>query len=170
MAQPPHADPRHRPTVRVSDRGAPPEVTDPLLWALAVDVAAAHQPGPDGACTNLQCRGQHGACWALRTAHRAAQHPRQVTRRPPAPVPPPEAHPIATQPAANPPHRGGTTRGRVTAPATTPRFAGWFGPTAPTAAPTPAPPTATPAAQPAPEPVAHQPILFRRPPMAALVA
>ena len=48
-----------------------PTVTDPLLWRLALDVAAAHQPDPNGNCHNLQCRHQHGPCQALRAATRA---------------------------------------------------------------------------------------------------
>ncbi|MFD0973004.1 hypothetical protein [Plantactinospora endophytica] len=56
----------------------PTDVTDPLLWRLAVDVLTAHQPGPDGRCVNLQCADHVGPCvaagWAQR-AMRAARTP-----------------------------------------------------------------------------------------------
>jgi hypothetical protein len=50
----------------------PDDVTDRLLYALAVDVAAAHQPGTDGTCGNPQCLNQPGLCEPLRNAYRAA--------------------------------------------------------------------------------------------------
>jgi hypothetical protein len=140
MAHHPHPD--HRP----SDRTPPPDdVTDRLLWALAVDVAAAHQPGPGGACTNLQCGGQQGPCWALRTAHRAEQRARRT--------------PTLTAPT---PRRAATARGRAPVPAPPRRFTGWFTPTRPPAhlvRPEPAPDTAPP-----------HPRFHRRPPVAALAA
>jgi hypothetical protein len=69
---------------RPSDRILPPDgVTDRLLWALAVDVAAAHRPGPDGACPNPQCRDQTGTCRALQTAQRAARAARATAGGPP---------------------------------------------------------------------------------------
>ena len=143
-------------TDRPSDRGTPPpDVTDPLLWALAVDVAAAHRPGPDGTCANLQCRGQHGACWALRTAHRAAHQARRATDRPPAAAP----LPALPQPL---PRRTTAARGRATVPPTAQRFTGWFTP------PTAQAPPATRAA--VPEPIPNPPVVVRRPPVAALVA
>ncbi|MBQ0896759.1 hypothetical protein KBX37_27325 [Micromonospora sp. U56] len=85
-------------------RAIPRTVTDVLLWLLATDVAAAHQPQPDapGRCANLRCTGQAYPCPPARDAHRA----RQASTRP-------------TLPA-----RG---RARVAAPAA--RFAGWFRPT-----------------------------------------
>ncbi|MEV1328431.1 hypothetical protein AB0J20_02500 [Micromonospora costi] len=49
----------------------PDDVTDPLLWRLALDVIAAHQPDNRGNCRNLQCAGQRGMCDAARTARRA---------------------------------------------------------------------------------------------------
>lgn len=49
----------------------PDDVTDPLLWRLAIDVLAAHQPGQDGNCRNLQCTGQIGTCAATTNARRA---------------------------------------------------------------------------------------------------
>ncbi len=36
----------------------PDDVTDPLLWRLAIDVLAAHQPGQNSNCRNLQCVGE----------------------------------------------------------------------------------------------------------------
>ena len=47
-------------TTARSDRQAdrPAEVTDPLLWKLALDVADAHEPDGDGGCRNLLCTGQ----------------------------------------------------------------------------------------------------------------
>ncbi|TWJ19056.1 MULTISPECIES: hypothetical protein [Micromonospora] len=49
----------------------PDDVTDPLLWRLAFDVASAHQPDERGDCRNLQCHGQRGMCAAARAARRA---------------------------------------------------------------------------------------------------
>lgn len=49
----------------------PSDVTDPLLWRLALDVTAVHQPDDHGNCRNLQCAGQRGMCAAARTARRA---------------------------------------------------------------------------------------------------
>ncbi|AEB42636.1 hypothetical protein VAB18032_07580 [Micromonospora maris AB-18-032] len=137
---------------RPSDRTpVPDDVTDRLLWALAVDVAAAHQPGPDGLCTNLQCRGQHGPCWALRTAHRAHRHARRT----------PATFGESRSPAV------GAVRGRApvpapSVPAPSGRFTGWFTPTHP-----PAPLTRlTPIADAVPpESRGH-----RRPPVAAMAA
>ncbi|TDC57529.1 hypothetical protein E1258_22020 [Micromonospora sp. KC207] len=69
----------------------PDDVTDPLLWRLAIDVLAAHQPGHDGNCRNLQCVGQVGSCTAARNARRAMEfagsvgsafHARLLPRRP----------------------------------------------------------------------------------------
>src|ERR671917_1757357 len=70
---------RNRPD-RHADR--PPEVTDPLLWDLALDVADAHQPDADGACHNLLCAGQTWPCATWNTAQRAlrsAQTPAGAT-------------------------------------------------------------------------------------------
>lgn len=49
----------------------PDDVTDPLLWRLALDVIGAHQPDNRGNCRNLQCAGQRGTCDAARNARRA---------------------------------------------------------------------------------------------------
>ncbi|MGC4857549.1 hypothetical protein ACLQ24_30340, partial [Micromonospora sp. DT4] len=117
MAHPAQPQSRSR---RPSDRtSVPDDVTDRLLWALAVDVAAAHQPGPDGACTNLQCRGQQGPCWALRTARRAEQHARRAT--------------TTLAPAPPSPRPVGVVRGRAPVPAPPRRFTGWFTPARPPA-------------------------------------
>jgi hypothetical protein len=98
--------PRPRPSDRVSQ---PADVTDPLMWRLATDVAAAHQTGNDGRCSNLQCADQTGPCRAARHAHRALQLARTPQQAPvPAAVP-------ARGRAAVPTHRG--------------RFTGWFSPT-----------------------------------------
>jgi hypothetical protein len=145
MPHPPHHD---RLPQRPSDRHpAPDDVTDRLLWALAVDVAAAHQPGPDGSCTNLQCRGQRGPCWALHTARRAAQLIRSAA-----------THGPASAPTAPPPLPHHVARGRATVTPAPQGFTTWFGASAvpPTA---PAPPKA---------PATFAP--FRRPPVAALAA
>ncbi|MEV2239238.1 hypothetical protein [Micromonospora sp. NPDC049891] len=49
----------------------PAEVTDPLLWRLALDVADAHAPGEDGGCTHLLCSGQGWPCEPWQQAQRA---------------------------------------------------------------------------------------------------
>ncbi|WBB81068.1 hypothetical protein O7606_06715 [Micromonospora sp. WMMD882] len=49
----------------------PDDVTDPLLWRLAFDVARAHQPDESGRCGNLNCPDEHGPCPALHHAERA---------------------------------------------------------------------------------------------------
>lgn len=110
-------------TARPSERATPPEdVTDRLLWALAVDVAAAHRPSPDGTCGNLQCRGQRGPCWALRTAHRA----QQVVRRAPSVAAKRREAVRADVPL--PRQRG--ARGRAAVPPAAGGFTGWFTPAA----------------------------------------
>lgn len=48
-------EPRLHPSARMP---VPDSVGDILLWRLAVDVAAAHRPGPDGRCTSLLCTDQ----------------------------------------------------------------------------------------------------------------
>ncbi|MEV0005652.1 hypothetical protein AB0H28_25675 [Micromonospora sp. NPDC050980] len=61
-----------RSRIRPSHRALlPSDVTDPLLWRLAVDVLTAHQPGPGDRCANLQCADQAGPCSAARQAQRA---------------------------------------------------------------------------------------------------
>ncbi|MGC4857119.1 hypothetical protein ACLQ24_28050 [Micromonospora sp. DT4] len=68
---------------RPSERALlPSDVTDPLLWRLAVDVATAHQPGPDNRCVNLQCADQSGPCVAARMAQRAMRSSRAPKPRP----------------------------------------------------------------------------------------
>ncbi|MEU8088279.1 hypothetical protein AB0B57_32285 [Micromonospora sp. NPDC049101] len=42
----------------------PHDVTDPLLWQLAIDVLSAHEPDDEGHCRNLQCAGQSWPCAA----------------------------------------------------------------------------------------------------------
>ena len=89
------------PPARPSDTYPIPEdVTDRLLYALAVDVAAAHWPHQDGTCTNPQCHGQQGPCAPLRNAYRAAA----IARRPnpQRPAPPHPAHGHAHVPASLP--------------------------------------------------------------------
>lgn len=54
----------------------PDDVTDPLLWRLALDVADAHQPGADGRCTNTLCAGENGPCNASRYVQRAMRSAR----------------------------------------------------------------------------------------------
>lgn len=54
---------------RTADR--PDEVTDPLLWDLALDVADAHTPTEDGSCTHLICAGQEWPCGPWNSAQRA---------------------------------------------------------------------------------------------------
>lgn len=56
----------------------PADVTDPVLWRLAVDVAAHHRPGPGHACAHPICAG---APWPCRP-YRLARHAEQVSRRP----------------------------------------------------------------------------------------
>jgi hypothetical protein len=87
----------HRPAHRdPAPRGcapAPHDVSDPLLWALAAAVTSAHRRGPDGLCTNLQCRGRQAPCEPARAAHRAAQLARRPPASPATTPPPPEPHP-----------------------------------------------------------------------------
>ncbi|WP_240741972.1 hypothetical protein [Micromonospora zingiberis] len=52
-----------------SDR--PEQVTDPLLWRLALDVADAHAPAEDGGCAHLLCAGQDWPCAPWQQAQRA---------------------------------------------------------------------------------------------------
>ncbi|HEX8628715.1 MAG TPA: hypothetical protein VF755_11145 [Catenuloplanes sp.] len=99
--------------VRPSHDDVPPDdVTDPLLWRLAIDVAAAHQPGDDGRCRNLQCVGHRGPCAASVTAKRAMRLARAT--------PPAQAadQPVTAAPVA---------RGRACVPTNTYRpSTGWF--------------------------------------------
>ncbi|MGC5053499.1 hypothetical protein ACLQ2S_18805 [Micromonospora sp. DT48] len=49
----------------------PADVTDPLLWRLALDVADAHAPSEDGGCVHLLCSGQEWPCEPWQQAQRA---------------------------------------------------------------------------------------------------
>ncbi|MEU2611058.1 hypothetical protein ABZ570_05620 [Micromonospora sp. NPDC007271] len=49
----------------------PDDVTDPLLWRLAYDVAEAHQPDEAGRCPSLLCADQSAPCPPLVNAERA---------------------------------------------------------------------------------------------------
>ncbi|MEU4555728.1 hypothetical protein AB0F55_27270 [Micromonospora violae] len=93
---------RTRPSYRAL---LPRDVTDPLLWRLAVDVLSAHQPGPGNRCANLRCADQAGPCSAARQAQRAMRAARAA--RPPQPAP--TGEPTRQRPARE---RGG--------------FVGWF--------------------------------------------
>ncbi|BCJ65665.1 hypothetical protein [Polymorphospora rubra] len=69
-----------RSRIRPSHRAlVPADVSDPLLWRLAVDVLTAHQPGPDDRCANLQCTGQAGPCPAATRAQQAMRAARATT-------------------------------------------------------------------------------------------
>ncbi|MCI4065685.1 hypothetical protein MRQ36_25260 [Micromonospora sp. R77] len=76
------------------DAVLPDDVTDPLLWRAAYDVAAAHRPDERGRCPSLLCAGQGSPCEPLRTASRAmrlasggaAVSRRSVARETPAPA------------------------------------------------------------------------------------
>ncbi|MGN9778001.1 hypothetical protein ACTMS0_19895 [Micromonospora sp. H33] len=72
-----------------SDRhDRPDEVTDPLLWGLALGVADAHQPDEGGAdCVNLLCAGQGWPCAVWQTAQRALQVAQASPEQQPADVP-----------------------------------------------------------------------------------
>ncbi|WJK33144.1 hypothetical protein [Solwaraspora sp. WMMA2065] len=95
---------RSRPSHRAR---VPGDVTDPLLWRLAVDVLTAHQPGPDGRCL-MRCPDHtDGLCPAARQARRAMR----VAR---APMVQPVARPDATRDTSRHPARAAG------------RFTGWF--------------------------------------------
>ncbi|MFR9779770.1 hypothetical protein ACL02O_27405 [Micromonospora sp. MS34] len=49
----------------------PDDVTDPLLWRAAYDVAAAHEPDETGRCPSLLCGGRAAPCDTLIDARRA---------------------------------------------------------------------------------------------------
>ncbi|MFY1614966.1 hypothetical protein [Micromonospora sp. WMMD736] len=51
----------------------PDDVTDPLLWQLAVDVLDAHEADDEGRCRNLQCAGQSWPCAARTTAEQSVR-------------------------------------------------------------------------------------------------
>ncbi|WBB78572.1 hypothetical protein O7606_20440 [Micromonospora sp. WMMD882] len=102
-----------RSRIRPSHRALlPGDVTDPLLWRLAVDVLTAHQPGPDNRCVNLQCADQGpGPCTAARQAQRAMRAARAA-------APQPAALP---QPAVDSRERAPQRRARDVC-----GFVGWF--------------------------------------------
>ncbi|MBM0275946.1 hypothetical protein [Micromonospora tarensis] len=62
------SDDSNRPS-RTTER--PTDVTDPLLWQLAVDVLSAHEPDDEGHCRNLQCAGQGWPCAARTSAEQS---------------------------------------------------------------------------------------------------
>lgn len=71
----------HFPRVRPSDQTVvPTDVTDILLWRLAVDVAAAHQPDDHGRCRNLQCDTIDGSCSPFTYANQALYLARRPAR------------------------------------------------------------------------------------------
>ncbi|MDG9678564.1 hypothetical protein [Micromonospora sp. DH14] len=72
-------DTSNRPS-RTAER--PHDVTDPLLWQLAIDVLSAHEPDDEGRCRNLQCAGQSWPC----AARAGAEHSLRLARRTPASV------------------------------------------------------------------------------------
>ena len=72
-------DTSNRPS-RTAER--PHDVTDPLLWQLAIDVLSAHEPDDEGQCRNLQCAGQSWPC-AARTG---AEQSLRLARSTPASV------------------------------------------------------------------------------------
>jgi hypothetical protein len=101
----------------------PEDVTDVLLWRLAIRVAADHQPDPchPGQCANLRCAREAYPCPPLRDAQRA-------------------------QGAATRPQRFTPGRARVSGVAAVAhRFVGWFRPARLT------PPAASPASSPLPQ-------------------
>ncbi|WP_341715845.1 hypothetical protein QQG74_17520 [Micromonospora sp. FIMYZ51] len=53
------------------DTDRPDEVTDPLLWRLALDVADAHAPDEQGGCVHLICADQEWPCGPWQQAQRA---------------------------------------------------------------------------------------------------
>ncbi|MGK5675390.1 hypothetical protein ACSNOB_21415 [Micromonospora sp. URMC 106] len=60
----------------------PDEVTDPLLWKLALGVADAHEPDGDGGCRNLLCTGQAWPCPAWNNAQLALRVARTGSAQP----------------------------------------------------------------------------------------
>ncbi|MFI7657279.1 hypothetical protein ACIBTW_00220 [Micromonospora parva] len=69
-------DTSNRPS-RTAER--PQDVTDPLLWQLAIDVLSAHEPDDEGRCRNLQCAGQSWPC----AARNGAEHSLRLSRSTP---------------------------------------------------------------------------------------
>jgi hypothetical protein len=77
----------------------PDDVTDILLWRLAVDVAANHQPDRFGRCANLRCTAQAYPCQPAQDAARALCASRNTT--PPRPPARGRARVAAARPASN---------------------------------------------------------------------
>ncbi|MET8911509.1 hypothetical protein [Micromonospora sp. NPDC004551] len=63
------------------DAALPDDVTDPLLWRAAYDVAVAHQPDATGRCPSLLCAGRSGPCEPMVNARRAMRLARGGARR-----------------------------------------------------------------------------------------
>ncbi|MET8045535.1 hypothetical protein ABZU25_32285 [Micromonospora sp. NPDC005215] len=57
----------------------PHDVTDPLLWQLAIDVLSAHEPDDEGHCRNLQCAGQSWPCAARNGAEQSIRLARSTS-------------------------------------------------------------------------------------------
>ncbi|MEH1169054.1 hypothetical protein V6V47_27100 [Micromonospora sp. CPCC 205539] len=57
----------------------PDDVTDPLLWQLAVDVLGAHEPDDEGRCRNLQCADEPWPCAARTSAEQSLRLARGTT-------------------------------------------------------------------------------------------
>src|SRR4051794_4546847 len=72
-------DTSNRPSRRAE---RPHDVTDPLLWQLAVDVLEAHEPDDEGHCRNIQCAGQSWPC----SARTSAEQSLRLARSAPDPV------------------------------------------------------------------------------------
>ncbi|MFC4021558.1 hypothetical protein ACFOW4_26975 [Micromonospora sp. GCM10011542] len=72
-------DSSNRPSRRTE---RPADVTDPLLWQLAVDVLSAHEPDENGACRNLLCAGQPWPCAARSSAEQSLRLARGSTETP----------------------------------------------------------------------------------------
>lgn len=111
-----------------ADLPVPDDVVDVLLWRTAFDVAAEHQRGPTGDCTNLRCASEHGTC----TPARQALHALRMARR----APDPALQPTTSMPEVAPPSPAASRplppivgRATVARPNTT-RFTGWFTTTA----------------------------------------
>jgi hypothetical protein len=108
-----------------SDAPVPDDVTDVMLWRLAFDVTVAHQPDPNGNCTNLRCAGQRGRCEPATHAQHALRAARRLTALTPAP-PNPTPPIVATDAPVTDPHRAPAIgRAPVIHPNTGP-FTGWF--------------------------------------------
>ncbi|MET7880575.1 hypothetical protein ACPXB1_14370 [Micromonospora sp. DT68] len=61
----------------------PHDVTDPLLWQLALDVLDAHEPTEDGVCGNLLCAGEPYPCAARGNAEQSLRLARGGAETPP---------------------------------------------------------------------------------------